>query len=213
MNKKSRLILFGLILLLLLFLGLVFSTWVVPNLVMPAALAAWLFLRIFILSVDQVYYWWLLATAVTAWAVFRLFHSEERTEQKETVPSSNALSSWKTWQTNLLYSKSDSYERSRVKRELIVLLTSLYASRQPGVSQVEILQALEEHQLPLPDPYYNLLFPPEPEKPSRRSLTSNLQAFAKYWQQWYRKQTGQEQAEFNHMIDELIEFMENSLEK
>lgn len=213
MNKKSRLILFGLILLLLLFLGLVFSAWVVPNLVMPAALAAWLFLRIFILSVDQAYYWWLLATAVTAWAVFSLFHSEERIEQKETVPSSNALSSWKTWQTNLSYSKSDSYERNRVKRELIVLITSLYASRQPGVSQVEILQALEERQLPLPDPYYNLLFPPEPEKPGRRSLISNLQAFAGSWRQWYRKQTGQEQAEFNHMIDELIEFMENSLEK
>lgn len=212
MNKTSRLILFSLILGLLLFLGLVFAPWIVPNIVLPAALAVWLFLRIFILSIDQKYYWWALAVGGTIWAFYRLFHSEEQAEQEEHILESDALSSWETWRMNLLFSKSESYERSRIKREMIVLLTSFYASRQHGASQAEMLHALEQRQLPLPDPFYNFLFPPEPEKPGRPSLKTALQAFSRACQRWYRRQIGQERAEFYQTIDELIEFMENSLE-
>ena len=57
MVKISRLALFIFILGMILFLGLVFSAWVVPNVVQPIAETIWLFLRVFFLSVGQVHYW------------------------------------------------------------------------------------------------------------------------------------------------------------
>jgi len=80
MNRISRFALFIFILGTILFLGLVFSAWVVPNVVQPGAEIIWLFLRVFILSVDQVYYWNLLSIVVAIWVIYRL------TRRKPPVP-------------------------------------------------------------------------------------------------------------------------------
>lgn len=208
MDKTKRFALFLFVLGLLLFLGLVFSSWTVPNIVSPAAQAVWLFLRMFILSVDQEIYWWLLTSCVTIWAFYQLSRREEPVEPERETLHNEALNNLEIWREFLTSSKNDNIQRSIIKQKLILLVTSHYAAWQQCSNPLEIHQALEQRQLPLPDSLYNFMFVPEPEEPSRLSL----QTFTGACQRWYHRITGQEDAKFNQMIDELIKFMQNSSE-
>lgn len=209
MNRITRLALFGLVLGLLLFLGLVFSSWTVPNIVLPAAQAVWLFLRMFILSVSQEFYWWLLATCVAIWALYQLSRGEEPVRGEVYVSYNDALNNQKLWKELLSFSKGDAVQRDILKQRLILLLASHYNIWQRDSTLLEIRQALESRQITLPDSLYAFLFTPEPDKPKSPSVRSFIEAFRHKVHRW----SGREAAEFNGMIDELIEFMENSSEK
>jgi hypothetical protein len=205
MNKASRFALFFFILGLILFLGLVFSGWVLPNIIQPAVEAVWLFLRIFILSVDQEYYWYLLSIAGFMWLIYRFTHRATPVIPAENILRNETLSNLNSWQKALILSKHDGSERSVARRKIFKLLISHYEARQQNSTQLEIRQALEQRQLPLPDSVYIFLFPPEPQAPRRPSLHAVYQVFLL----WYHQITGQEDVEFNQMIDELIDFMEH----
>ncbi len=69
--------------------------------------------------------------------------------------------------------------------------------------QLEIRQALEGRQLPLPDSVYVFLFPPKANP--RRLLP--LQAFLQALRRRLYQITGKEDVTFNQMIDELIDFL------
>jgi len=209
MNKITRLALFLLILGFLLFLGLAFSSWTVPNIILPAAQALWLFLRMFILSVSQELYWWLLASCVAIWALYQLSRGDEPVRGEVHVSYNEALNNQKLWTELLAFSKGDAVQRDILKQRLILLLASHYNTWQRDSTLLEIRQALESRQLPLPDSLYAFLFALEPEKPRSLSVRSFFQAFRRKIRWW----SGREAAEFNSMIDELIEFMENSSEK
>lgn len=209
MNRITRLALFLLILGLLLFLGLIFSSWTMPNIVLPAAQAVWLFLRMFILSVSQEFYWWLLASCAAIWALYQLSRVDEPVREEVHVSYNEALNNQKLWKELLAFSKGDAVQRDILKQRLILLLASIYNTWQRDTTLLEVRQALESHQLPLPDSLYAFLFTPEPDKPGGLSVRSLFQAFRRKVRRW----SGKEAAEFNNMIDELIEFMENSSEK
>jgi hypothetical protein len=210
--KTNRLLSFILILGLLLFLGLAFSSWTIPNIVTPAALTIWIFIRIFILSLDQQFYWWLLILFAILWIFYRLIRQGEPIEPVEYVSHNEALSNLKNWQDILVYSKKESSQYSLsssiLKQKLTTLLTSYYAARQQGPNDSEIYKALESGQLPLPKALYHFIFLPEPAKANRLSIHSLSQAC----RHWYRQLTGKNAAEFDRMIDELIRFIENTPE-
>ncbi len=211
-DKNNRLISFIFILGLLVFLGLIFSSWAIPNIIMPAALTVWIFIRIFILSLDQQYYWWLLIFLAVLWIFYRLLRQREPIEPEEYVSHNEALSNLKNWQNILIYSKKESnrfsLSSSILKQKLTALLTSYYAARQPGPNDSEIYKALESGQLPLPKALYNFLYLPEPAKTHWWSIHSLSQAC----RHWYRQLTGKNAADFDKMIDELIRFLENTPE-
>jgi hypothetical protein len=205
MNKARRFALFFFILVLILFLGLLFSGWVLPNIVQPAAEAVWLFLRIFILSVDQELYWYLLSIAGAIWVIYRLTRRDTPVIPAENNLRKEALSNLNIWQNALVSSKHDGSGRSIAKRKILQLLISYYEAGQQNSTQLEIRQALEQRQLPMPDSVYTFLFPPEPLAPRRPSLHAVYQVF---WR-WYHQVTGQEDIQFGRMVDELIEFIKN----
>jgi hypothetical protein len=203
MDKIGRFVLFIFILGIILFLGLIFSAWVVPNIVQPIAGAIWLFARVFILSVDQVYYWNLLSIVVVIWVIFRLARRKSSVRSEGGTVMHEAISNLKSWQEALILSKHDGSERNIARSKLLQLLISYYASRQQSPNQLEIRQDLEQRRLSLPDSVYNFLFLSESQKPSKPSKRAFYNAVSR----WYCRISGQEEAVFDRMIDELIDFI------
>ena len=57
MNISKRLVIVVFLLLIILFVGLLFWPFVLDDIIAPASLVVWILLRIFVLSIDQKYYW------------------------------------------------------------------------------------------------------------------------------------------------------------
>jgi hypothetical protein len=203
MNKISRFALFIFILGIILFLGLVFSAWVVPNVVQPVAETIWLFLRVFILSVDQVYYWNLLSIAVVIWVIYRLDSRKSPVLPEEGTVRNEAISNLKNWREALVFSKQDDNGQNIIRDKLLRLLISHFAAIQQNPNQLEIRQDIEQRRLYLPDSVYNFVFLSESQRPIKLSLRALYHAVHR----WYCRLSGQEEAVFDRMIDELIDFM------
>lgn len=203
MNKVGRVILLIFIVGLILFVGLIFSGWVVPNIVRPAAETVWLFLRVFILNVDQAYYWNILTIAITIWVIYQFARRKVPVQRKDAAVRNEAANNLKNWQEFINYERQDDSLRGIARDKLLRLVISHYAVGQPSIDQADIRQDLEQHQLPLPDSVYGFLFQSRPGT----TYDSFKEIFFLPFRRWQRRITGQEKLEFNHMIDELIDFM------
>jgi hypothetical protein len=170
--KIRRFAFFIFILGIILFLGLIFSAWVVPHIVAPVAETIWLFLRVIILTVDQVYYWNLLGITLVIWVIFRLARRKSSIVSEENTVRYEAISHVKNWYEALASSKRDDTARNFARDKLLQLVISHYAAKQLNSNQPEIRQAIEQHRLILPDTVYNFLFPTESQRPIKPSLAA-----------------------------------------
>ncbi len=203
MNKASRLTLFIFILGLFLFLGLVFSGWVVPNIIRPAADTAWLFLRVFILSTDQVYYWVVLCFAVVILVIYRLSRVKRVFQPQNQAVSNEIVENLKNWQDLLVSAKQANGSQAIAKDKILRLVVAHYLNKLPGTNQAEIVQDLEQRQLSLPGSVHDYLF-------STRLPAANgslLHIVNQYVRRWYRRFAGTDGVEFDRMIDELVDFL------
>jgi hypothetical protein len=115
------------------------------------------------------------------------------------------------WRVLLTYNGQNVRDEKALKRELTYLLTSLYASKQSTSNNFGIHDALQQGKIPLPKNIHTFLFPQEPPVPDglpRKFFRSIQKALRKWMDQW----TGREKAEHFQMIDEVLNFMETSLE-
>jgi hypothetical protein len=100
---------------------------------------------------------------------------------------------------------------SILKQNLGEMLVTMYTSRQPETPHWEIYEALRQHRIPLPESIYAFLFPRKPLS-SRRSLRQVLYAIQGAPREWARRRTGQDVAEYYRSIEEVLNFMEISME-
>ena len=203
MNKFSRLGLFFFIMGMILFIGLAFSAWVVPHVVQPIAETVWLFLRVFILNIDQIYYWNMLSIVVVIWVTFRFVRKNSPIRREAVIVRNEAINNLQNWQKALVSSKHEGSQRRIAREKILQLLISHYASRKQNPNQGEIKQDLELRRLSLPDSVYNFLFLSEERRPAGLSLSDFNHAFRR----WYRRIRVKDEAVFNQMLDELIEFI------
>jgi hypothetical protein len=203
LNKPRSFILFVFILGVILFLGLIFSTWVIPNIIQPAAETVWLFLRMFILSVDQGYYWYLVAAAGTIWIIYRLTRRGSSPQPVQDIIHNETLSSIQEWSEALTFSNQSGSQKSVLRSKILRLIVSHYEARQQSSTELEIRQAIEKRQLLLPTSVYKYLYLPG----SQPSHSSFWQIIRHSLNRWHNRVTGKDAAEFNQMIDELIEFI------
>ena len=99
------------------------------------------------------------------------------------------------------------------------LLTSMYFSQQHAAAHFEIKEALEQHQIPLPEHVYAFLFSKEPEESRQTFFQNPLRYFKQIAhsirlaaRKKIRKWTGREVAEYYQAIDEVLSLMETTLE-
>jgi hypothetical protein len=207
-RRMIGLILFTSIILLA---GMLFWPFILNQIIEPISLATWLLLRIFVLSIDQKYYWGAIIFVMVIF-LFRLLPQNQTDIQVDDFPESNAaIKNIEYWRLLVTRTGQGIQNEETLKRELIRLLLSFYATKQRTSSNFLLYEALQNGELPLPEHIHTFLFPDKPQK-SKWSLNKLIQSVRDNSQNWIRRWTGRETAEHYRMIDEILCFMESPME-
>ena len=211
MKISRRLIVALLFAALLIFLGLLFWPFTVNNIIRPTALVLWFLLRILVLSIHQQYFWYA-AILVAVFVLFRNLPRARSDEQANTYPDANTTMIKVGYLRGLFpYSGQNIYSDGTLKRQLIQLVTSLYALKQGVPNDFRVFDALQQGQIPMPENIRAFLFPQMPPVaggPIGRFFRSIRTSLIRWIRQW----TGREKTEHYKMIEEVLNFMETSLE-
>jgi hypothetical protein len=234
MKNFGRLSLILILLGLLFFLGILFRAFLLDNLVRPVAVLFWFLLRI-LSSVDQVYYWGTLVFATLGYVFYSLFlRRPKRPAVFEQTPPSRAnatLENVHYWRTTILVTLDEIGKPNILKHNLGKMLASIYVSKEPGSSSLEVYKALrlinrplpeqmtsELHRISLPEGMYAFLFPEEsPARAADSAWSGNFfgKVFHTIWQtprNLMRKWTGRDVADYYKSIEEVVALMESSME-
>jgi hypothetical protein len=215
--RLSRALVIGVFLLLtILLVGLLFWPFILNEIITPTSQVVWVLLRIFVLSIDQKYYWGAIILIIAIFLYLRLLPPPHPTIQSEDSQHLNetmrTLDYWRSL-FNLIDQRVQDDEM--LKKELARLLLSYYATKQHTLADFRLYDALQQGKIPLPEQMHAFLFPEEPQ-PVGRSLIIHtrklVQSIKNTPRKWIRRWTGQETAERHRMIDEILCFMETSLE-
>ncbi len=210
MNRSKRFVLAFLIAALVVFLGLLFWPFVLNNIIQPTALALWLLIRILVLSIHQKYFWYAVIFVAVLVLLRLLRQTQSELPPQASFETNTTITNISYWRGLLLYNGQDILEDKALKRQLAHLLTALYALKQGASNDFRIYDDLQQGTIPLPKNIHTFLFPPAPV--SGGPLKKFFQSIRKTPRRWIRQWTGQEKAEHNKMIDEVLNFIETSLE-
>ena len=206
MKFSRRVVILLLVAATVLFVGLLFWSFIRNNILEPTAAALWLLLRILVLSIDQKYFWYT-AIFLAVIFLFRLLRQEQPSIQSDAYPDTNAtILNIGYWRVLFTYNDQDVRDEKILRRELTRLLTALYAS-----NDFRVYEALQGGRIPLPENIHTFLFPAEPQE-SGGPIKRLLQSIQQIPRKWIRQWTGREKAEYYRMIDEVLDFVETSLE-
>jgi len=211
-SVSRRLVIGAFFLLMILFVGLLFWPFVLNEIIKPTALVVWTLLRVFVLSIDQKYYWVAIILITSFFLYRRLPLSPQPAVQSEDEQHSNAtIKTINHWRS--LFNPMDQHIQVNkiLKKNLAGLLLSLYATKQHTSADFRLYDALQQGQIPLPERIHAFLFLEEPQ-PAGRSFKKLVQSIRNTPRKWIRRWTGQEAAEHYRMVDEILFFMETSLE-
>lgn len=209
-NRSKRFVLAFLIAALVVFLGLLFWPFVLNNIIQPTALVLWLLIRILVLGIHQKYIWYAVIFAAVLVLLRLLRQTQSKLPSQASFETNTTITNISYWRGLLLYNGQDILEDKALKRKLAHLLTALYALKQGASNDFRIYDDLQQGTIPLPKNIHTFLFPPAPV--SNGPLKKFFQSILKTPRRWIRQWTGQEKAEHHKMIDEVLNFIETSLE-
>jgi hypothetical protein len=211
MNISKRAVISVLVAAIILFAGMLFWPFILNNIIKPIALVVWILLRIMVLSIDQKYFWGVIVF-VAAIFLFRFLPLEQSAIQLNAYPETNAtIRTIGYWRILFTFNDQDVRDEKTIKRELLHLLTSLYASKQRTSTNFGVYDALHQGEIPLPEHIHTFLFSKEQQE-SGNPIKKLLRSIQKTPRKWICLWTGQEKAEHYKMIDEVLCFMETTLE-
>ncbi|MBK9601626.1 MAG: hypothetical protein IPO36_07250 [Anaerolineales bacterium] len=210
MDRSKRFVLAFLIAALVVFLGLLFWPFVLNTIIQPTALALWLLIRILVLSIHQKYFWYAVIFGAVLVLLRLLRQTQSELPPQASFETNTTITNISYWRGLLLYNGQDILEDKALKRQLAHLLTALYALKQGASNDFRMYDDLQQGTISLPENIRTFLFPPEPV--SGGPLKKIFQTIRKTPRRWTRKWTGQEKAEHYHMIDDVLNFIETSLE-
>ncbi len=101
-----------------------------------------------------------------------------------------------------------SEEQAILKRELARVLVSMYTYRRSGSAYFEVYEPLRQRKIPLPEGVWSFIFSKEPSGGKLNQRQSILQAAQSRIRKWTRRDA----AECYQAVDEVLGFMESSLE-
>lgn len=196
---------------IVLLLGMFFWPIILNDVIKPTSLVVWLLLRVFVLSIGQQYYWWAIIIVVIFY-LFRIFPQEPIPAPPGNFLDSNAThKTIEYWRKLFTLTEGDVRDDVIRRRELIQLLLSFYSTKQNISANIEMYDALQQGVILLPEHIRTFLFPDEPKK-TGGSLKKLVKSIRNTTTKWIHQLTGQETTEYYRMIDEVLSFMETSLE-
>lgn len=203
---SSIIILLGLVL----FSGVLFRSFILEILVRPLALVVWLSWRV-LLSVDQKVYWALLVFLALFYALICLVPGPAASGRSAPTEPSITLDRVRDWQMSIRFPAEGVENPNLLRQALEKMLVTMYTSKQSELPYWQVHEALLQCQIPLPEPIYTFLFPAEPP-PGKRSFKRALQAIWHAPGKLARRWTGRDVIEFYQSIEQVLNFMESSLE-
>jgi hypothetical protein len=215
--RRSRALVVGAFsLAVILFVGLLFWPFVLAEIITPTSLAAWVLLRIFVLSVDQHAYWMAIIFITSIFLFLRLLPPSRPTLQAEEFQRLNETMRTLDYWRSLFYLVDQRVQNDEMlKKGLARLLLSQYATQQHMLADFRLYEALQRGEVPLPEEMRAFLFAQELQ-PAERSVLARVrqraQSIRNTPRRWIRRWTGQESAERYHMVDQILCLMETSLE-
>lgn len=211
MNVLRWLAVFALFLIILL-AGLLFWPFIFNEIISPIALVVWILLRVFVLSIDQRFYWAIIILVSAFLLLRRLLSSLQAPMQSADFEGPNVtIKSIRHWYSLLAVSPRNAYDDRTIKKELAQLLLLLFATKKRTAADYRLYDALRQGEIPLPEHIHTFLFPGEPPE-AGRPIKRFLQSIRRTPKKWLRRWTGREKAEYHQMIDEVLGFVEASLE-
>lgn len=210
MGKLRRTFLIVLLVGLLAILAFIFRSFILSNFIKPIAILLWLFWRFF-LSIDQVFIWTILVIAALAYAFWRLINMPIPIDTDTAYTPNDTLENVNYWRNSILLTSDETEKDNVLKRDLANMLAALYASKQPGKPVIQFYTALKRRQILIPDHIYNLLF--EDDTPETQpGLVKTLRAIWHNPRKWIRRWTGRDVQEYHRAIEDVISFMETTME-
>lgn len=211
MNLRLRWIIAGFVLLVILFLGMVNWPYVYSQILVPIATTVWLLLRLFVLSIGQQYYWTALIFVLLL-VLYRVLPRYQMETESTTTPLINeTVSSIYMWRR--LYMPGDNLDSDdrAIKQQMAHMLVVLHANRLHTQPDFRLFDSLRRGEIPLPPQIHEMAFHEEStlKVPPLKRL---IRAVRTRPAQWYRHATGQDKAEHYRMIDEMLTYLETSLE-
>ena len=211
MNVFRWLAVFALFLIILL-AGILFWPFIFNEIIRPIALVVWILLRVFVLSIDQRFYWAIIILVAAFLLLRRLLSSPQPTMQSTDFQRPNVtIKSIHHWYRLLAVSTRNAHDDRTIKKELAQLLLLLFATKKRTAADYRLYDALRQGEIPLPEHIHTFLFPGEPQE-AGRPIKRFLQSIRRTPKKWIRRWTGQEKAEYHQMINEVLGFVEASLE-
>jgi hypothetical protein len=179
--------------------------------VKPVALVVWLFVRT-VESVDQRIYWWILIAAAALYSVVRLARGITEAPVAPPQESNITLDQIHQWRALIPLSAEELGRPGILKHNLGKILAAIFTSRQPEAVHWEVDEALRTRRIRLPDGVYAFLFPTGPPE-GESSLRRNWRALRGAPGRWIRRLTGRDEAEYYRSVEQVLAFMEYSMEK
>jgi len=211
MKITRRTTLFLLLLGFFLLLVFLFRLFLLENFVKPVALVFWLVWRV-LLSFNQRLIWSLLLIAVVIYVVLRLARQGMSDTKLPLAPDSQlTLANIEYWRSFIMFTANNKFHVNILRQSLVKMLVAMYTSRQPDTPLWEVAEALQQRQIPLPDHIYTFLFPPAPLT-GRSSFWQVLQTLRRLPAHWVYQWSGRAEAGYYRSLDEVLTFMESSLE-
>jgi MFS family permease len=210
---SRRVLIIALILGPFLLIGIMFPSFIQDNFVTPIALVLLLGWRI-VESIDQPIYWFGLIFAAALYAflrLYRLFQVPDTFEQTQSPDSNATLQQINYWWTSLRLTDFRLDRSDGLERDLAHMLAALYASKQFRAIPHEVYSALEQRQVPLPEPVYTFLFPAQ-SSGAKRSIKQLLRDWRDIPRKRIRRWTGREKAEYYQLLEQTLKFMESVME-
>ena len=211
--SRRTVLIIAFILGLFLLVGFSFPSFVQDNFITPIALVLLLCWRI-VQSIDQQVYWIALIFSVVIYALVRLYRSIQGSDTFEQTQSLNlnaALEQIRYWRTSIRLTDFKIDRSNILEHNLAKMLAAVYASKQLHVTQYEIYSALEQREMPLPDPVYTFLFPAQ-SSGAKRSIKQILRSLRDIPRKRIHRWTGREKAEYYQLLDQVLKFMESVME-
>jgi len=224
-SKPARIVISLALPAVLVVLALTNPRFVLEGIVLPAATALWLVLRLFVLGIHQEVYWWAVVGISAVAAIGFLMkdadenatvrHAGQHAEQHSVT--ANSRDPGQRWRASIRLNAREPAQRDSFRRELAWLLASLYSSPHAGRAKYQVHAAMQEGRIPLPPNIHDFLFrstrprdpvPPFVPHPVRCVRTMARSALAAFRAGPPRRRV----SAYLQAAEETLAFMETQLE-
>ena len=178
----------------------IFRQVLTENIFKPFSLMLWLFLRIFVLSIDQNVLWWGMILAVIIFKILNNMRIYSKIEIEKFPVQNTYMQNIEFWRSYLSAKPGNLSEIKILKRKMAWMLVSIYASGKRIEADFKVYEAFENRDIPLPDYVYLFLF--------SVSQKNKWYEFGK----WIKKINGKDASEHYQDIEKNLKFLENFLE-